>query len=155
MIWVNAYDHIWIISNTKGGDVQAVFSNLSETVAKLEADLHSAGHKFVEHKKLGFLNTSPADIGTALRASVVIKLVRLGKLDSFHELMRKLRLEAKHEEKPGKRYTGIFDIGNAEALGKTEVQLINIMIRGVEICIDLERKLEMGEEVDIDEVPEL
>lgn len=155
MIWCNAVDHIWIISNTKGGDVQGVFTRMSKAVWALETSLKQRGHCFVEDKRLGFLNTSPADIGTALRASVYIKLIRLGQHKGFQDLMRRLHLEARAEEysqSENKRYTGIFDIGNAEALGKTEVQLINIMIHGVAVCIDLERRLENGEKLDLDEV---
>jgi creatine kinase len=157
MIWCNAADHIWIISNAKGGDVQSVFKRMSKAVWALETSLKQHGHGFVEDHRLGFLNASPGDIGTALRASVYIKLVRLGQHKGFHALMKRLHLEARAEQYSQAttdtiRYTGIFDIGNAEALGKTEVQLINIMIHGVAICIDLERRLQNGEVLDLDKV---
>lgn len=157
MIWCNAADHVWIISNAKGGDVQSVFKRMSKAVWALETSLKQRGHGFVEDRRLGFLNASPGDIGTALRASVYIKLVRLGQHKGFDSLMKRLRLEARQERyaqanSDTKRYTGIFDIGNAEALGKTEVQLINIMIHGVAICIDLERRLQNGEILDLDKI---
>jgi creatine kinase len=146
MIWCNAYDHVWLISNSKGGDVQGVFKRMSKAMWALETSLKQRGHGFVEDRRLGFLNSSPADIGTALRASVYIKLVRLGQHKGFDSLMKRLHLEAHAEQ-----YC-IFDIGNAEALGKTEVQLINIMIHGVAVCIDLERRLQNGESLDLDTV---
>jgi creatine kinase len=157
MIWCNAADHVWIISNSKGGDVQGVFKRMSKAVWALETALKQREHGFVEDRRLGFLNASPADIGTALRASVYIKLVRLGQHKGFHSLMKRLHLEARPEQyaqttADTKRYTGIFDIGNAEALGKTEVQLINIMIHGVAVCIDLERRLQNGETLDLDAI---
>ena len=157
MIWCNAADHVWIISNAKGGDVQSVFKRMSRAVWALETSLKQRGHCFVEDRRLGFLNASPGDIGTALRASVYIKLVRLGQHKGFHSLIKRLHLEARAEQYSQastdmKRYTGIFDIGNAEALGKTEVQLINIMIHGVAVCIDLERRLQNGESLDLDKI---
>ena len=157
MIWCNAADHVWIISNAKGGDVQSVFKRMSRAVWALETSLKQRGHCFVEDRRLGFLNASPGDIGTALRASVYIKLVRLGQHKGFHTLMKRLHLEARAEQYSQattgtKRYTGIFDIGNAEALGKTEVQLINIMIHGVAVCIDLERRLQNGEALDLEKI---
>lgn len=156
LIWVNARDHIGIISNAKGGDVQGVFSRMSQAVWALETALTDRGHAFAEDRRLGFLNTSPADIGPALRASVSIKLVRLGQCKGFDNLMRRLRLDARadysRDGRGDKHYTGIFDIGNREALGKTEVQLINIMIKGVAICIELERRLEKGERLDLDSI---
>lgn len=148
MIWCNGEDHVWIISNAKGGDVQGVFTKLSQVVLALETALQTRGHHFIEDRKLGFLNTSPANIGTALRASVYVKLVRLSRQPGFSELVKRLRLEAKTEYgESDKRFTGIYDIANLEALGKSEVDLINIMIRGVGILIDLEKRLERGEEL--------
>jgi creatine kinase len=152
IIWCNAKDHIRIISREKGGNVQAVFTRLSHAVWQLESDLHERGYKFVEHRRLGFLNSSPSDIGTALRASVVIKLVRLGQHPHFHDIVQHLHLEVAAKDDSNRQYSGIFDVGNAEALGKTEVQLINIMIHGVGKLIDLERRLEQGEQIGLADV---
>jgi creatine kinase len=52
----------------------------------------------------------------------------------------------------GDKATGIFDIANSERLGQSEVQLINAMINGVGILIALEKRLERGEEVNLEEV---
>ena len=49
-------------------------------------------------------------------------------------------------------YTGIFHIANAESLGKSEVDLINVMIEGVSRLVDLEKQLESGKEVDLDTI---
>ena len=118
----------------------------------LETSLHTRGQKFVEDPRLGFLNASPANIGTALRASVYVKLVQLGQQPGFEALVRRLRLIPRSEyPQNDRRYTGIFDIANAEALGKTEVEVINVMIRGVAELIALEKRLENGEEIDLDE----
>jgi protein-arginine kinase len=150
MIWVNAEDHLWIISNSKGGDVQGVFTKLSQAVWALETSLKHLGHSFVEDKTYGFLNTCPSNIGPALKASVYVKLPRVSRQPGFYKLIRKLRLEANSSyEQSDKRFTGIYDIANAEALGKSEVELINIMIRGVGSLIEFEKKLERGEEVDL------
>jgi creatine kinase len=154
IIWCNApEDHLWVISNAKGGDVQTVFTKLSQAVWALETSLKELGHAFVEDPRLGFLNSSPANIGPALRASVYVKLVRLSRHEGFLDLVHKLRLEARSEySKLDKRFTGIYDIANAEALGKSEVDLINVMIRGVGVLIDLEKRLENGEEIDLDTI---
>jgi creatine kinase len=152
MMWVNAQDHLWIISNAKGGDVQGVFTRLSMAVRSLEKSLNDRGHSFVEDPNLGFLNSSPVDIGTALRASLYVKLVRLGQKPGFDELVRRLRLEARPLKFQSQTYTGMFDIANLEALGKTEVDLINLMIEGVGTLIDLEKRLESGEDIDVEAI---
>ena len=46
----------------------------------------------------------------------------------------------------------MFDISNAERLGNSEVHLINVMVEGVAKLIELERRLEAGEKVNIDEI---
>jgi protein-arginine kinase len=149
LIWCNGEDHLWIISNAKGGDVQGVFTRLSTSVWALETSLEGRGHAFVEDKRLGFLNASPTNIGPALRASVFVKLVRLGRHPDFENLIRRLKLEARVYEETDRRYTGIFDIANSEALGKSEVELINVMIEGVGKLIELEKSLENGDVVDL------
>jgi creatine kinase len=153
IIWCNAEDHLWIISHGKGGNVQGVFTELSKAVSRLETALKARGRHFVEDAKYGFLNASPANIGTALRASVYVKLVRLSRQPGFSDLVSRLRLEARSDySHSDRRFTGISEIANAEALGKSEVDLINIMIRGVGFLIELEKRLERGEEVDLDAV---
>lgn len=126
IVWCNNKDHISIISNAKGGDVQGVFQRLSHAAQTLESSLRRRGHCFAEDSRLGFLNTSPGDIGPALRASVCIKLVRLGRHKGFEELLQRLGLEARSPAyysrvaaTTGERYTGIFDIGNAESTLKS------------------------------------
>ena len=155
MVWANHEDHVWIISTSKGGNVQDVFAKLSAAAMALETSLAEKDHVFVEDKHLGFLNTSPANIGTALQASVHVKLVRLGRLPGFADFVKRLRLEIRREYDGSNRYNGIFDIGNLEALGKSEVELINIVIDGIDRLIALEKKLEQGQHVDLDKEPGL
>jgi creatine kinase len=154
VMWVNKEDHLRIFSMSNGGDLLAVFTRLSRALAKLEESLKKRGYSFCVHPRYGFVNTSPENLGTALRASVFVKLYRLGQQPGFEELLDRLRLEASSRFKNSKssRYSGIFDIANAERLGQSEVQLINTMINGVGRLIDLEKRLERGEKVNLDEI---
>ena len=156
MIWLNKEDHMRIIATSNGGDLLAVFKRLSKTLTQVEQSLHKRGHAFCVHPRYGYVNTSPENLGTALRASVYIKLYRLGQQPGFQELLDRLRLESssrfKDKESSGARYTGIFDIANSERLGQSEIQLVNTMINGVGRLIELEKRLERGETVDLEEV---
>jgi creatine kinase len=120
----------------------------------LEASLEKRGYGYAADERLGFLNTSPENLGTALRASVFVKLVRLGQQPGFDDLLARLRLESSTRFKNANesKYTGIFDIANSERLGQSEVQLINTMINGVGRLISLEKKLEKGERINLDEI---
>lgn len=154
MIWLNAEDHLRVISMSKGGDLHSVFTRLSKALTALETSLKSRGYGFCTDTRLGFLNTSPENLGTALRASVFVKLVRLGQQPGFDDLLDRLRLESSTRFKDSNefRYTGIFDIANAERLGQSEVQLINTMINGVGRLIALEKRLEKGERINLDDI---
>lgn len=156
MIWLNKEDHMRIIATSNGGDLLAVFKRLSKTLTQVEQSLHKRGHAFCVHPRYGYVNTSPENLGTALRASVYIKLYRLGQQPGFQDLLDRLRLESssrfKDKESSGARYTGIFDIANSERLGQSEIQLVNTMINGVGRLIELEKRLERGETVDLEEV---
>jgi creatine kinase len=154
MIWLNKEDHLRIISMSNGGDLLAVFTHLTKALNALEKSLKKRGSEFCVHPRYGFVNTSPENLGTALRASVFVKLYRLGQQPGFDELLDRLRLEASSRFKDTKqsRYTGIFDIANAERMGQSEVQLINTMINGVGRLIELEKRLERGEKFELDEI---
>lgn len=151
IIWVNFEDHLRVISTSRGGDLLGVFTRLTKLLSALDLSLRSRGHFYCMHPRLGFLNPSPENLGTALRASVFVKLPRLGQQPGFEDLLDRLRLEVSSRFNSEKS-SGIYDIANAERLGQSEVQLINTMINGVGILISLEKRLENGEAVNLDEI---
>lgn len=153
MIWVNEEDHLRIMCLRNGGDIQGVFTTLWNGLRELERELSARGWHFVYDARLGYLTSCPTNVGTAMRASVHVRLVNLGRLPGFFELVERLKLEVRGMYGETDRYyTGIFDISNAERLGKSEVHLINVMVEGVAKLIELERRLEAGEQVDISEI---
>jgi creatine kinase len=153
MIWVNEEDHLRIMCLRSGGDIQGVFATLTNGVRLLERELRLRNVQFVHDYRLGYLTSCPTNVGTAMRASVHVKLVKLGKVPGFFQLVERLKLEVRGKYgETDRMYTGIFDISNLERLGKSEVHLINVMVEGVAKLIDIERRLEAGEEIDIDSI---
>jgi creatine kinase len=149
MIWINEEDHLRIMCLRNGGDIQGVFTTVMTGVRELERELRRRGYEFATHPKLGYLTSCPTNVGTTMRASVHVRLEKLGKCIGFFELCEAYKLEARGKYgETDRRYTGIFDISNAERLGKSEVHLINHMVEGVSKLIEFERALERGEEVD-------
>ena len=43
---------------------------------------------------------------------------------------------------------GTFDISNAERLGKSEVQLVQLLVDGVNRLVEMEKRLEKGKRID-------
>jgi creatine kinase/arginine kinase len=74
LVWVNEEDQLRIISMQKGADILAVFTRLSIAAALIEKEA-----KFAHDPHLGYITSCPTNLGTALRASVHIKLPNLGK----------------------------------------------------------------------------
>jgi creatine kinase len=153
MIWVNEEDHLRMMCLRSGGDIQGVFATLTNGVRELEREMRMRGHHFVHDTRLGYLTSCPTNVGTGMRASVHVRLTNLGKRPGFFDLIERLKLEVRGKYgETDRHYTGVFDVSNLERLGKSEVHLINVMVEGVAKLIELERRLEAGEEVDIDAV---
>jgi len=74
LTWVNEEDQLRIISMQKGSDILAVFRRLSVAAAEIEKVA-----KFAHDDHLGYITSCPTNCGTALRASVHIKLPKLAK----------------------------------------------------------------------------
>lgn len=79
LVWVNEEDQLRIISMQQGADLHAVFDRLSRACAHIEKVA-----KFAHDGHLGYITSCPTNLGTALRASVHIRLPKLSqKKDEF------------------------------------------------------------------------
>jgi len=122
----------------KGADILAVFSRLSVAAAAIEKVA-----KFAHDDHLGYITSCPTNCGTALRASVHIKLVNLAKdkvqlnaiADKYYVQIRGIHGE--HTETDD----GIFDISNRRRLGRSEKDLVQDMYDGVKAMMSAELAL--------------
>ncbi|XP_066956668.1 arginine kinase-like [Macrobrachium rosenbergii] len=141
VIWVNEEDHLRIISMQEGGDLAQVYDRFVRAVTALGNRL-----PFSFSQRLGFLSFCPTNLGTAIRASVHIRLPNLGKdkriledaADQFNLQVRGTAGE--HSE--AKDYT--FDISNRRRLGLTEIECLQEMYDGVKEIIRLEKSMDKG-----------
>lgn len=74
LVWINEEDQLRIISMQDGADIKQVFERLSRACAAIEKVCH-----FSHDSHLGYITSCPTNLGTALRASVMIHLPLLGK----------------------------------------------------------------------------
>ena len=74
LVWINEEDQLRIISMQPGADILAVFTRLSKAATSLEKIT-----KFAKDDHLGYITSCPTNLGTALRASVHVKLPFLSK----------------------------------------------------------------------------
>lgn len=151
LVWINEEDHLRVISMQKDGDMQACWRRWIDGLNKFEAYVKEAGADFMHSEHLGYILTCPSNLGTGVRAGVHMKLEKLSEHAKFDDLLGKLRLQ--------KRGTGgvdtaseggMFDISNADRLGFSELDLVQMLVDGVNALIAIEKKLQAGENADSD-----
>ncbi|MCP4235989.1 MAG: arginine kinase [Aestuariibacter sp.] len=136
LVWVNEEDHLRIISMQDGGDIEQVFR-------RLEKALSAIAHKleFMSDEHLGYIGSCPTNLGTAMRASVHIRLPALAKnmdklnsIAATHELQIR-GIHGEHSESPD----AVFDISNRRRLGITEVECVQGLHKGIVALIAAEQ----------------
>lgn len=135
LVWVNEEDQLRIISMQQGGDLHQVFDRLARAVNAIEAKL-----PFATHPRYGCLSSCPTNLGTAMRASVHVRLPNLAGRPEFKAACDEMKLSIRgvhgeHSESEG----GVFDISNKQRLGISEVDAAMTMYRGVKRLIDMDR----------------
>merc|ERR1712151_250347 len=136
LIWVNEEDQLRIISMQPGAGISEVFDRLCRAAAHIETVC-----KFAHDEHLGYITSCPTNLGTALRASVHIRLPKLMKNQTlFNEIADKYYVQIRgiHGEH-SETDDGTYDISNKRRLGRSEKQLVQDMIDGVRALIDAER----------------
>ncbi len=131
LTWVNEEDHLRVISMQQGGDIQQVFSRLAKAVNELESKLG-----FSRHERYGYLSSCPTNLGTAMRASVHVKLPKVSQRPDFKEYCASLGLSVRgihgeHSESEG----GVYDISNTRRLGLSEADGVRLVHKGVKLLL--------------------
>ena len=149
LVWVNEEDHTRVISMQKGGNMREVFTRFCESLKQIEDAMKKKGQEFMWNEHLGFVLTCPSNLGTGLRAGVHVKLPSLAKDARFEDILKQLRLQ--------KRGTGgvdtasddgTFDVSNLDRLGFSEVELVQKVVDGVKLLVEMEKRLMQGKPID-------
>jgi len=137
LVWVNEEDQLRIISMQEGGDLREVFVRLVSAISAIEKKISFA---YSEH--LGYLTSCPTNLGTAMRASLHVKLPLISQKKDFKEICEKLGLSVRgihgeHSESEG----GVFDISNKQRLGISEIDCIKRLYEGIRQLLAEEKLL--------------
>uniref|UniRef100_A0A6I8RLK6 Creatine kinase U-type, mitochondrial n=1 Tax=Xenopus tropicalis TaxID=8364 RepID=A0A6I8RLK6_XENTR len=150
LIWINEEDHTRVISMEKGGNMKRVFERFCRGLKEVERLIQEKGWEFMWNERLGYILTCPSNLGTGLRAGVHIKLPLLSKDARFAKILENLRLQKRGTGGVDTAAVGsTFDISNLDRLGKSEVELTQMVIDGVNYLIDCEKRLEKGQDIRI------
>jgi len=152
LVWVNEEDHLRIISMQKGGNISEVFHRWCKGIAEVEKHMKATGYEYMWNEHLGYVLTCPSNLGTGVRAGVHLKIPLMSKTDHFATVLKKCRLQKRGTGgvDTGSDDSGTFDISNADRIGFSEVELVQMVVDGVEFLISCEKKLEKGESIDND-----
>ena len=138
LVWINEEDHLRIISMQAGGDIKQAFIRLSDAVNQIGQTL-----KFAFNDHLGFITSCPTNLGTAMRASMHIKLPRLATdMSRFKAIadLHELQIRGVHGEHTQSE-DGVYDVSNRRRLGITEIEALQDLYDGVVALIAAEKRV--------------
>jgi len=148
-VWVNEEDQMRIVSMQKGAAVVEIFNRFSAATEGIQKVLKNEGYDFMHNDHLGWVLTCPSNLGTGLRAGAMVQVPHVSGKSDFKETLAKMGLQARGTGGVDSASTGgTWDISNADRLGKSETQLVNIFIEGVAQIIRWEQDLEAGKSID-------
>ncbi len=137
-IMVNEEDHLRIQALSPGLQLQEAWSLASEVDNVIEASLD-----YAYSPELGYLTACPTNVGTGIRASVMVHLPALvitGKIDKILSAIGQVGLVARGMYGEGTQAHGsIFQISNQITLGQSEQEIIENITGVTKQIIEQER----------------
>ncbi len=129
-VMINEEDHLRIQVIEPGMDLHRAWDVADAVDARMEQHFD-----YAFSPKLGFLTACPSNVGTGLRASVMVHLLGLrltNDLDAVLRAMERLRLTVRGVGGEGSDAAGhMFQISNQETLGENETTLIDDLLETV------------------------
>jgi len=148
-VWVNEEDQLRIVSMEKGDNVKRIIERFAAATSTIQKCLQAEGYDFMHSEHLGWILTCPSNLGTGLRAGAMVKVPHFSARKDFKAVLGRMGLQARGTAGVDSASTGgTWDISNADRLGKSEVELVNIFIEGVAQIIRWEQALEAGQNID-------
>ena len=140
-VMVNEEDHLRLQAISSGFALQDAWERVRGLDRELEHDV-----SFAVSKRLGYLTGCPTNVGTGLRASVMLHLPALGlvrtEIDKVFAAAQRTGLAVRGMYGEGSRAAGDFyQISNQVTLGRTEDQLIADLSALIPAIVDFERRV--------------
>lgn len=137
-IMLNEKEHLKIQVLTAGLDLENALNLAMEIEDKLDKEL-----KFSYNDKYGYLTSSPTNLGTGLRASVIVHLPGLSKTQNISKILEavnNLGMNIKNVYNEETRIKGnMYQISNKQTLGICEKDIIKNLKAIVDKIIEQER----------------
>lgn len=139
-ILVNEEDHLRIQCMEAGFNIRKCYKTANEADDSLEKTLD-----FAYDSKFGYLTCCPTNIGTGMRASVMVHLPALtmsGSINSIIDSLGQLGMTVRGIFGEGSKATGnIYQISNQTTLGETEENILERFEQIITEVVDKEREV--------------
>ena len=137
-IMVNEEDHLRIQVLKSGFKLNECWDLIDKLDTALEKQLD-----FAYSSSFGYLTVCPTNVGTGMRASVMLHLPGLVMMDLINKVMQaviKLGLTVRGFYGEGSEVLGnLFQVSNQVTLGKSEKEIISNIHRVIELVVEHER----------------
>merc|ERR1711879_1015415 len=104
------------------------------------------GSDFMHNPHLGWVLTCPSNLGTGMRCGTMVKLPHVSGRADWKKLLGAMRLQGRGKggvDSDSKG--GVWDVSNADRIGKGEIDLVNILIEGAAQLVKWEKMYDNGQ----------
>lgn len=137
-IMINEEDHLRIQVLGEGFDIDNLINLAIEIDEKIEKNL-----EYAYSDKYGFLTACPTNLGTGLRASVMVHLPALtktGNIGKILEVINNFGMNIRGIYGEGTKASGnMYQVSNKQTLGISEKEIVNNLKQIIEKIIEQER----------------
>ena len=138
-VMVNEEDHLRLQVLRSGFALEEAWQDIDKVDDALEARL-----AYAFHPQFGYLTACPTNVGTGMRASVMLHLPALGltkQIDKVFRALQKINLAVRGLHGEGSRAFGdLYQISNQVTLGKSEAKVLNEIQEVIQTIIQYERQ---------------
>ncbi|HVL14867.1 MAG TPA: protein arginine kinase [Gemmata sp.] len=138
-VMVNEEDHLRLQVLRSGFALDEAWADIDKLDDALEARL-----PYAFHAQFGYLTACPTNVGTGMRASVMLHLPALGltkQIDKVFRALQKINLAVRGLHGEGSRAFGdLYQISNQITLGKSEPKILNEIKEVIQTILQYERQ---------------
>ncbi|MBZ0218217.1 MAG: hypothetical protein K8F25_16800 [Fimbriimonadaceae bacterium] len=133
IVWVGEEDHLRVMAMNRGGDLAGLFSRLHDGLERLGTVLPLFAHS----DRYGYLTSCPTNLGTAMRASLLLSLPKLTEGGDDPNLVKEaasqlgLAVRGMDGEHSKAGRGGLVDISPRARMGITEREIMHRLYDGV------------------------
>ena len=138
-VMVNEEDHLRLQVLRSGFSLDEAWQDIDRVDDALESRL-----TYAFHQQFGYLTACPTNVGTGMRASVMLHLPALGltkQIDKVFRALQKINLAGRGLHGEGSRAFGdLYQISNQVTLGKSEPKVLNEIREVIQTILQYERQ---------------